>query len=312
MGAPVRSWCFTINNPIDDQLPGTWDNIKFCKWQKEVGASGTPHLQGVVLFDKPIRLAGFFHRLSLHMTYAALKKMCPTAHWEPKKGTWPQAIAYCSKEETRVAGPWTIGDTPQPGARTDLAGMRGLAESRKRLRDMDNEELAQVNRNNKVFFALRAQFPPSENAAKREVVLYVGKPGIGKTTQARSGLDLGVDLWMLPVGKDVWFDGYDGHETVLMDDFVGQFALSQLLRLLHSYVEQVPVKGGFTWWNPKKIIITSNMHPSRWYDYAKRTEHYKALCWRITKVYENLEELSEFDKQNLYDEYDLEHSHGGY
>jgi len=37
---------------------------------------------------------------------AALKKFNKTAHWEIAKGTLAQNIAYCSKEESRIAGPF--------------------------------------------------------------------------------------------------------------------------------------------------------------------------------------------------------------
>jgi len=88
-------WCFTINNPTDDQLPAGWTSVKDAIWQKEQGASGTPHLQGFVRFISQQRLS-------------ALKKLDATAHWEVCKD--PQsAVKYCSKEDTRIAGPWTIG-----------------------------------------------------------------------------------------------------------------------------------------------------------------------------------------------------------
>lgn len=273
------------------------DDIKFCKWQLEKGESGTPHLQGVVLFGKPRRLAWCRGQMA--------------CHWEPKKGSWEQAIAYVSKEEGQLEGPWTIGSVPQPGARSDVLHLREMAESRKRLRDMEGEELQQVGRSTRLWSMLRGAFPPVRKE-ELEVTLLVGKPGIGKTRFAYDKFAHGEEFYRLPVSKDMWFDGYDGEPIVLIDDFTGQMPLHLLLQILDRYPVQVPVKGGFVWWCPEKIIITSNMHPSKWYDYAKREVHYRSLCRRIHLVVENMELLCQFDKENKYDEYDLEVSHSGF
>lgn len=45
-----------------------------------------------------------------------------TAHFEPRRGTELEAIEYCEKTDSRVAGPWHFGDRPTgPGQRTDVA-----------------------------------------------------------------------------------------------------------------------------------------------------------------------------------------------
>jgi len=62
--------------------------------------------------------------------------------------------------------------------------------------------------------------------------------------------------------------------------------LTSALKILDQfYVRMAPVKGSFTWWNPRIIIVTSNSHPSTWYDYSKRQEKEAALRRRFTKVY---------------------------
>lgn len=103
------NWVFTLNNPESNELPENSD-IKFCVWQREQGESGTEHLQGYVEFKSRHRLA-------------RCKKWLPRAHWEVRRGTAEQARDYASKEETRLAGPWTVGEfTPShQGRRTDLS-----------------------------------------------------------------------------------------------------------------------------------------------------------------------------------------------
>ena len=73
-----------------------------------------------------------------------------------------------------------------------------------------------------------------------------------------------------------------GQSTVLIDDFAGNVGLTQLLQILDRYPVQVPVKGGFVWWCPNVIIITTNVPLEQWYDYSSRQDSLAALQRRIT------------------------------
>lgn len=100
---------FTINNYTDADKPLEW-NVDYVIYQKEKGKEGTPHLQGYVELARISRIS-------------ALKKIHPTAHWDRRKGTQDQAIAYCTKQdETYVEGPWSKGERCETnqGRRTDL------------------------------------------------------------------------------------------------------------------------------------------------------------------------------------------------
>lgn len=111
-----RNWCFTINNYEDVMQPLDFvPEDAFIAWQAEKGESGTPHLQGYIELPENSRLS-------------ALKKLHPTAHWEPRRGTQKQALDYATKfeDETYVDGPWCYGDMKEQGARTDLALLRQM------------------------------------------------------------------------------------------------------------------------------------------------------------------------------------------
>jgi len=119
----------------------------------------------------------------------------------------------------------------------------------------------------------------------RQIILYVGPTRTGKT---RAAYEMFPDLYETPIsGKgDIWFDGYQGEETVLFDEFRGALPLDALLKILDPhYVRKVPIKGSFTWFNPKRIIVTSNFHPKTWYDYTNREEHQLALRSRFNEVH---------------------------
>lgn len=95
-------------------------------------------------------------------------------------------------------------------------------------------------------------------------VLY-GSTGTGKTRYVHQQAHLFYedDIWIYP-GQG-WFDGYQGQQVVVFDDFYGDMPFGTLLKVLDRYKLDVPVKGGFTNWNPTRIYITSNVHPLCWY-----------------------------------------------
>lgn len=118
------------------------------------------------------------------------------------------------------------------------------------------------------------------------VTVCYGPPGSGKSRYIYDRFDLG-HIWSLPAGRDIWYDGYYGQPIALLDEFSGKasrLALAQLLRILDRYPIRVPFKGGFIPFVPEQIYVTSNVHPSNWYDYSDRKYHFAALCRRITRV----------------------------
>lgn len=128
-------WCFTLNNySLDHEdtlkaVPST-----YLVYGKEKGDSGTPHLQGFIIFPKPKRLS-------------ALKKIDPTAHWEAAKGTSQQAADYCKKEGDF----YEVGTFPSSsGKRSDLVSFQDLVKSgvtdTKRLREEMPEVMAKYPR----------------------------------------------------------------------------------------------------------------------------------------------------------------------
>lgn len=85
-----RKCCFTINNPEEEEFPHLlklFDNEDYRYIiGKEVGESGTPHLQGYVEFNG--------RQLSLRQ----LKAINARAHWERARGDRKSNVSYCSKE----------------------------------------------------------------------------------------------------------------------------------------------------------------------------------------------------------------------
>jgi len=92
------------------------------------------------------------------------------------------------------------------------------------------------------------------------VIWIHGKSGVGKTREAMEIFN-GEEVYTC-MGSGQWFDGYDAHENVLIDDIRPSWiSFSNLLRLLDRYEFRIPNKGGTRQFLAKKIIITAPIHP---------------------------------------------------
>jgi len=105
-GPRAKTWCFTLNNytPDDvDRLSTPIDGVAYLIFGKEVGASGTPHLQGTVCFLSRKRLQ-------------QVKAIVGDAHCSVTRYL-QQSIEYCKKD-----GDFTeVGVVPAgKGERSDL------------------------------------------------------------------------------------------------------------------------------------------------------------------------------------------------
>lgn len=254
-----KYWMFTINNPIERAMPDTpdiWPGVGWVVWQRERGSEGTEHLQGYV-------------QMKSQRTLGQMKKLNNRAHWERRRGSHDQAKAYCTKEDTRISGPFMHGEEviPQQGKRNDL-----LMLKRKLDEGASEFEIARDDET----FGCWARYP---NVVKRYRMLDTacrrnwqthttvlwGEPGVGKSSRAR---DVGGEnaFWLpKPAGSSVWWDGYEGQDVVVIDEFYGWIKRDMMCRLCDRYPLFVEVKGGAVQFVAKKIIITSNKHPKDWW-----------------------------------------------
>jgi len=106
-----------------------------------------------------------------------------------------------------------------------------------------------------------------------EAWAFYGPTGTGKSRRAlwlskREAAKFGQEpYWLVKPGGGgtVWWDGYDGHAIVVIDEFYGWIPYDTLLRLLDRYPMRGEGKGTTVNLVPRMVIITSNSAPEAWY-----------------------------------------------
>ncbi len=288
------AWCFTDfgntdgngvssidPNTVDDMYNPLHRGIKYVVWQLEkCPDTDRIHIQGYIELQRTQDVNWLKRNVSR------------SAHYEVRRGTAAEADTYCRKEDTRLDGPYSRGVMSLgEGKRVDLLGFRDRIKDGASLRELVDEHPIAMMRYSG--FALRVKNlykkPYDPEVRRVRVQLMIGPPGCGKTKMVyRYWRDK--DFYRVPLcdGK-LWWDGYDGQEYVLIDDFAGRaskLALTLLLQLLDSYPIMLPVKGGFVWSNFRRILITTNLTPRQWYNWENREVHYQALRRRFYSIVE--------------------------
>jgi hypothetical protein len=109
-------------------------------------------------------------------------------------------------------------------------------------------------------------------------VIY-GKPNYGKTHLAGDLLE-GKFYSKMP-GK--WWDFYGGEPNVLIDDFAGAFSFTEMKLLCDKYQYKGEVKGATVLVPARKVVITTNIWPTKWWDLTREKIDWEAFTRRVYK-----------------------------
>lgn len=277
-----RRICFTANNYGDGAIAAL-KKIGYLRYAcvgKEVGDSGTPHLQGMCTFTKQVRFN------TIRKDFKKALGFLP--HIERMLGTPEQAATYCKKDGDYEE--W--GDVPNPGKRNDLKEAVAELQSGKSISDLINDPNhgTVVVKYHKGLTFLSNELNKLKLARKKAVVWIHGPTGIGKTRKAMELAETAPGGWWISGSDLKWFDGYAHQQVVIFDDLrYNHASFSFLLRLLDRYELQVPIKGGFSRWNPGVIFITSPQSPREMFTTEWRnseSEDLRQLERRCTAILE--------------------------
>lgn len=263
-----RLWCFTkqvqleseaIAWPLanEDNLPLELphdDGVQGLFYQVERAPStGKIHLQGFIVFKKRCR-------------FSTVQRLFHGCHLEAARGSQQQNIDYCSKSDTKVCGPFTVGSLEAPGRNERLRDEKrkpvdeaiDLVLEGKSSKEVAREYPKQFLFHSKGFQALERALLPSPPAWRTVSVTWIwGKTGVGKTRRCYASAP-----GLFKVNEDgQWWDGYLCQDTILFDEFYGEVKMKNMLNYLDGYPLQLPVKGGFVEAHWTKVYITSNVDP---------------------------------------------------
>jgi len=260
-----KDWCFTINNPRTRDRERCQKLLyNYLVYQLEVGEGGTPHLQGFVQFQSGQRLS-------------ACKKMHKRAHWEPRRGTAVQAAHYCKKPVADCACKHCEG---VPRVYPQLIFEDGHLSSQG---GITSEGIVQVLKAKGLTAAIvaypkeymgmhmgmekLANFYSPVRDWQTVVTVAYGVPGSGKTRYAMQGPS---PYKLASFGSKTstdFFGDYrpDQHETLVVDDFYGNWKYTTFLQACDRYPMEVHTKGGFRQLLVHHIVFTSNNRPGIWY-----------------------------------------------
>ena len=253
----ARTWELTLNNFTDADLKWLESlDISSGIVSKEVGESGTPHLQGRLSFKRTYRLA-------------ALKKLHGKVHWEPTK--CKQDTNYYRKIDSEIV----FEKVQEQGKRNDLNVVREMVKAKRKWHEIADECTS--------FQAVKCIKTLQEGYGQKRpdgpVTVYWcwGATGTGKSRWAHEQYPEAFE----PISFK-WWDGYSGETAAIIDDFRGDWCkYHELLRLLDRYPVKKEVKGGWVWLQVDTWIITSSYHPENVY---KTDEDKGQLLRRITEI----------------------------
>lgn len=265
----MRNVCFTWNNhPADyaDQLTKL-PSHSYIVYGVEIGTSGTPHIQGYVEFTEQVR-------------FSTLKKRLPKLHIEARKGTPLQAADYCKKDNTDIFEEGTIS---QQGKRNDMDAVREELKTGNLRSIVQTATSTQSVR----FAEIYLKYHEKQRHFKPTVTWLFGAAGTGKTRRAVDDAKAKgfADDIHTQTESTKWWDGYDGHNVVIMDDVRDNFcSYVRMLNLLDRYPCRIECKGGSRQLLAQHMYVTSNVSPDLLW---ANTEEKLQLLRRI----DNIEEI---------------------
>jgi len=262
-----RKFCFTINNYTDEDiktLDALGGKTQFLVYGKEVGAGGTPHLQGFVYYANQQRATTVRKAIPGHITVA--------------NGTVEQNVVYCTKDgDFTTHGSQPLSQEGKGRASKELwTEIISLAEKGDEA-TLKREHPALYFRSLTTIRSHRTyDIEDLPNGTRH--LWYFGTTGTGKSHRARQH----TPFYLKNINK--WWDGYGNQEYVIIEEWSPEAdkTIQSLKKWCDRYSFNAEVKGGQITIRPKTIIVTSNYSMRECF---KRDQDYEPMKRRFKEIY---------------------------
>lgn len=268
----IKCFVFTLNNYKKDEeeclKASLMKHCNYAVYGHEIGEKcGTPHLQGYAELGRSCTLRTIKKTINSRMFIAQ------------RKGNQKQAIDYCLKDGIDI---FQYGLPAKQGKRNDLASLRdGILAGKSKRQLIDDGHIS-------CFAGLRA--------VDAMIGIYrepkQGKPfvtwiwGGSNTGKSHMGIELlkeaGCSIHIQHDNK--WWDGYDGHTGVLLDDWRGiGTTFMQFLGFTDKWGYRGEIKGSSVAFIFDMLVVTSIFPPDKGPHLAMGEERFQ-LMRRIDRV----------------------------
>ncbi len=224
------------------------------------------HHQGWCQFKAPVSLSVAKRRLGL-----------PSSHLECMRGSCDECEAYVIKDGT--VSRW--GDFLSMGQRVDIHEVRLVIQSgatQQAIADSNFPLWCRFRQSFQTYRFLHLQNIGQQNYRNVRVAVLAGRTRCGKTRLATKYGTFIIGGYQLK-----WWDGYDGEECLIIDDFADDVDIQHMLRILDGNYLRLNVKGSFSVAAWSRVIITTNLQTL----YAQApAEHLAAFKARVSVVIE--------------------------
>ena len=216
-----RNFVWTLNNPLPEETK-FWEallrlsafrkehNVRYVVFQTERSTTGTVHFQGYVELSRRYRL------LALRAEFGS------RVHFENRRGTQAQAIAYAKKEDTRVVdGLAGEGGEAKKLGKDTVAVVAASLKLGANLKDLSEDYPVSFIKHGPKIREYALDQMGTRNTAPIVVILY-GKTGTGKSAYAARNWP---NAYWVPQPRPGgwWWPKYSGQKTVIIDEFANQY-----------------------------------------------------------------------------------------
>lgn len=263
----ARSVFFTLNNYEEHLVPllfetlKAWDAVTYVVFGKEVApTTGTPHLQGYMELSTPKHFSTIRNKLKTVYMPESLSSPWVTRH-NPR---WTNVTAseYCKKGGDFMEH----GQLNAQGERTDLKVLaEDIRQGKRTVWDIMDEDPMTYHQYGRTLEKIQAKRNRGKVRSEMTQGIWIyGPSGCGKSHRAFEGYSESTHY--IKNLEEEWWDGYEGQETVIMNEFRGQIKFNHLLALTDKWPMTVKVRHQApVQFLAKKIIITSVLRPKEVY-----------------------------------------------